>query len=67
MMLWIRWVEIYCVMVSEFMCGELERAPIGRPSPLRGPAAIGSDQPDRNVIDMSAERAKRRRQAMRAL
>lgn len=35
------------------------------PRPAQEPA-IGSGKPDRKVIDMSAERAKRRRQAMRA-
>jgi hypothetical protein len=52
-MLWIHWMELYCAAVQELMCGEREKTP----------AATGSG----TVISLAAERAKRRRAAMRAL
>lgn len=49
MMLWMRWIELYCAALQEIISGE--QAP----------------RPAAQVFSLADERAKRRRQAMRAL
>jgi hypothetical protein len=49
-MLWMRWTELYCAAWQELW--------FGPPEPVARPVAT--------VIDLAAERAKRRRAAMRA-
>jgi hypothetical protein len=51
MMIWARWVELYCAAVQELMFGP--EAPEHRPTAT--------------VISLADERAKRRRLAVRAL
>lgn len=51
----ILWWELYCAALQDLLIGT---PPAPRPEPVKT---------DRNVISMADERARRRRQAMRAL